>query len=49
MEDIYPFLKEHYRLHRGPITSYIISLDDGYHVLNRDAAQIVDKCDGFHL
>ncbi|MEN6551552.1 MAG: radical SAM protein [Methanobacterium sp.] len=49
MEEVYPFLKEHYRLHRGPVTSYIISLDDdkGYHVLNRDAAQIVDKCDGF--
>lgn len=47
---IFPLLKEKYKLHKGPEYGYVypftLGSNDTGHVVNEDAARILDKCDG---
>jgi len=46
----FPVLKEGYKLHKGPKYGYVYPFtfgsNDTGHVINEDAARILDKCDG---
>ncbi|MBI5460160.1 radical SAM protein [Methanobacterium sp.] len=47
---IFPALKKGYNLHKGPKYGYVypfsLGSNDTGHVINEDAARILDKCDG---
>ncbi len=47
---IFPALKKGYNLHKGPKYGYVypfsLGSNDTGHVVNKDAARILDKCDG---
>ena len=49
---IFPTIKKGYRLHKGPDYGYVypftLGNNDTGHVINADAAKILNKCDGKH-